>query len=479
MIYISLLFYIFVAAALVFYYSFPLQKRWIVLLISNLFFYMYFYYTGWQIFMLTILLSYGAGRILPCIQKKKRKGFLLFSIIMVVIPWFAVKNGNCIWSGLLHHDPVEFIVPMGISFYTLQVIAFLVDVFNGRIEPQKNLFRYALFISYFPQILQGPIPRYSQLQGQLTEGHTFNEKEFTKGLHLIVWGFFLKLVVADKAAVIVNQVFDHYPAYNGIYIWIASFLYSIQLYADFYACTTLARGVSGLFGVHLMDNFRRPYFALSIKDFWRRWHISLSSWLRDYIYIPLGGNRKGRVSRYKNLIVTFLVSGLWHGTGVRFIAWGALHAFYQIMGEILDNPRKRIYAFLGIRNDSKLKNALERCVTFLLVNFAWIIFRADTLRKGLGMIKHMIINFNPWILFDNRIFTLGLDWKEMLVLAAAVILVWMVEKRQECGECISEEILRQKLYVRWGIYFAAVIGIMVFGTYGFGFDAKDFIYGGF
>lgn len=389
------------------------------------------------------------------------------------------KNGNFIFVDLLHQSSIPGIVPLGISFYSLQIIGYLVDIYNKKINPQKNFLKYALFISYFPQIIQGPIPRYEQLQTQLIEGHKFKEDVFIRGFCYIIWGFFLKLVIADKAAVIVNAVFNNYPAYSGVYIWVASFLYSIQLYTDFLACTMLAQGVSRLFGIELVDNFKRPYFATSIKEFWKRWHISLSDWLRDYIYIPLGGNQRGRLHKYLNLIITFLISGIWHGVGIKFLVWGAIHAVYQIAGELLSKPKEKIYQLFQVSIDSKWKRRIKQVGMFMLVNWAWIIFRADTLGLGLRLIKHMFCEFNPWVLFNDRLFTLGLGWKEVLVLIFAIILLWQVEKRQEDGIIISEKIMCQCLPLRWLIYILGIVSIIIFGTYGFGFDAQDFIYGGF
>jgi D-alanyl-lipoteichoic acid acyltransferase DltB (MBOAT superfamily) len=404
---------------------------------------------------------------------------LVLGISSVVLPWFLIKDSNFILESILHKNTVNWIVPMGISFYTLQIVAYMVDVYKGVIAAEKNIAKYMLFVSYFPQIIQGPIPRYSQLGEQLVEGHLFDENKFVKGFCLCIWGFFLKLVIADKAGVIVNMVFDNYPAYSGLYIFMASILYSIQLYADFLACTTLAQGVSKMFGIELIDNFARPYFATSIKDFWRRWHISLSSWLRDYVYIPLGGNRKGKVRKSVNLAITFLFSGLWHGAGFKFLVWGLLHAVYQIVGDATFNIREKLYNKCKIDVHSKVKKTMKQIGTFMLVNLAWIIFRADTLIIALSMIKHMFSDFNPWILFDDRIFTLGLEWKEVLVLLIAICILWWVGKFHERGISVSDKIIGMKLPLRWAVYIVAIIGIIIFGTYGYGFNAQDFIYGGF
>ena len=397
----------------------------------------------------------------------------------VVTPWFLTRDITALSWGLIKSNPINLVLPMGISFYTLQIIAYMCDVYKGKIEPQRNLFKYALFISYFPQILQGPIPRYEQLQNQLIEGHKFDEHNFSKGICYIIWGFFLKLVIADKAGVFVNTVYGNYPAYAGAYLWVASILYSIQLYADFLACTILAKGVSKLFGVELIDNFMQPYFATSVKDFWRRWHISLSTWLRDYVYIPLGGNRKGQLSKFMNLLITFFISGLWHGAGLRFIVWGMLHAFYQIIGELTSPVREEIYTKFRVSKESKDKAIFKRIGTFLLVNWAWVIFRADTLKQGLGILKNMLFVLNPWVLFNNRLYTLGLDWKDWLVLILGILVMIYAGIKHEAGNSVSDAIIARRLPIRWAIMIAAIVVVMLMGTYGYGFNNSDFIYGGF
>ena len=479
MSYISLNYYLMVTAALVLYYVFPIKWRWTVLLTGNIVFYYCFYKTGWWIFLGTIVISYFVSILMSKFQGKKKGGLLAVGILGVTIPWFLIKNGNFILVSILRRDSVHWIVPLGISFYTLQMIAYMMDIFHGKVLPQRNLAKFILFVSFFPQLIQGPISRYSQLQKQLVEGHRFDEEKFVKGFCYIIWGFFLKLVIADKAAVIVNTVFDNYPRYSGFYIWVASFLYSIQLYADFLACTTLAQGVSKLFGIEIIDNFARPYFATSIKDFWRRWHISLSSWLKDYIYISLGGNRCGKLRKNINLVITFFVSGIWHGAGYKFIFWGLMHAVYEILGNLTEKYRECLYEKLHVSKMSRKKRILKQMSTFLLVNWAWIIFRADTLTIGLKMIMHMIIDFNPWVLFNDRLFTLGLGWKEVIILLLAILILWRVSCYHEKGFSVSEKLMAQRLPIRWGIYMSAIIVILVFGTYGFGFNAQDFIYGGF
>ena len=370
------------------------------------------------------------------------------------------------------------IVPLGLSFYSLQIYSYLFDVYEGKISPQRNFFKYFLFISYFPHIMQGPIPRYKDLKDQLFRGHSFDADRAVRGLQLVLWGFFLKYMIAEKAAVFVNAVFGRYEMYQGVFALIAGILYSIQLYADFLACVCMCRGLSEALGIELAENFKQPYLSRSIQEFWRKWHMSLSSWLRDYVYIPLGGSRKGKMRKYVNLILTFLVSGAWHGNGYRFVLWGLLHAVYQILGDVLRPVNKRIKRLSGIRPDSTLEIYIDRGVTFFLVMLGWIIFRANSIKASLTMIRSIFTVHNWWVLFDDSLLSLGLDWRNFVILLLSIHIMFKVEAAQQ-RTVIRDRIMRQPLIFRWILYLAAIAVIIIFGTYGFGYNASDFIYKGF
>lgn len=478
--FISFNYYLFLIVVIVLYYVIPIKYRWYVLLVGSLSFYYWKVEGQWatlSVFLMVILLSYLGGLV---IEKGKSlenlwlsRMILGFAVVLVFAPLFMVRMEK-----LMMRVPVKIIVPLGISFFTMQMVAYLADIYRGKIAAQKNILKYSLFISFFPQIIQGPIPRYEQLEPQLIEGHRFDERYFTKGLHLIIWGFFLKLMIADKAAVVVDMVFGKSSMYKGMYVLIAGILYSVQLYTDFMSCVMLAKGAALLFGIQLADNFQRPYLSESIKEFWGRWHISLSSWLRDYVYIPLGGNRRGRFRKYIHLILTFAVSGVWHGWGIKYVAWGLIHAVYQVFGDLTFSIREKLYGFLGFAENSAEKRFIRRVLTFLLVMLAWIIFRAGTLEEGIGMVSSIFTVYNPWILFNDAIFKLGLSWKEWVVLLISIGVLIKVSLAQEKGG-VSDWILSKPLIVRWGIYIVAILVIFVYGTYGFGFKAQDFIYGGF
>lgn len=459
----------------------PLRLRWVVLLAGSAAFYILLSGEGFPVLLFTLLLSYGAGLLLAFLKERTKKPVLLqrivlaVSIFLVMAPWFVIKNG----SFLLGHTNWGLIVPLGISFYTLQIVSYLADVHSGRISVQKNPARYALFVLFFPQIVQGPIPRYAQLADQLYEGHLFDEKQFVKGMQLILWGFFLKFLIADKASIVVNVIFENPSQYQGSYVLVAAVLYSIELYADFLSCVTLSQGIAGLFGIGLTDNFLRPYFATSIKDFWRRWHISLSTWLRDYIYIPLGGSRKGKLRKCGNLIITFAFSGIWHGSGYKFLFWGMLHAAFQVVGDLTAPIKSRCYQMFRLSEGSGTRRLIQRLGVFVWVALAWIIFRADNLRSGLVMLKSLFSIWNPWIFVDGSLLRLGLNGKEWFMLFLSVLTLFLADCLQEKGCCIRDGILEKAVYVRWALYIAAILGIMIFGVYGYGYQTQDFIYGGF
>ena len=490
MTFVSVEYYLFLLGAVIIYYILPVKIRWLALLAENMAFYYIAAQHGRKMFLAIVLISYLGGLILGKLNKntppplhrerKLLKKLILFLILILTsAPLLAIKEGNFMIQKFLGKEGWSFLAPLGLSFFTVQMVGYLVDVYKGKIEPQKNPLKYTLFVSFFPQMIQGPIPRYQQLMPQLETGHRFEPENITAGFQMILWGFFLKFMIADKAAVIVNTVFSNSEYYQGMYVIVAGALYSLQLYTDFQACTKLAQGAARLFGIQIINNFNHPYFSKSIKEFWGRWHISLSECLKDYVYIPLGGNRKGKLRKYLNLLITFLVSGVWHGSGYRFLVWGGLHAVYQIAGDYTKPIREKAYTLVGIEKNSTLQNFIKMFGTFCLATIAWIIFRADSLRKGLSMIKSIFTVYNPWILFDDSLFSLGLSWKELMILLLSLMILFWVSGKQEKGVGIREMVLRQPLMIRWLIYIAVIVTIVVFGTYGFGFNAQDFIYGGF
>ena len=497
MSYTTWTYFVLVGICLLLYYILPMRIRWIVLLFgSGAFFSFAIPDDGMSLmfllerpgfiimtserevkislFFLSIVLTYIGGLILQ--RSKNRIVFCIF-LILSILPLTVVKI-DAFSNGLFLDGMASAIVPLGLSFYSLQEYAYLYDVYKDKTDCQKNPLKLALFISFFPQILQGPIPRYAQLKEELYIGHRFDYDGFAKGFMLALWGFFLKFMIAERASVIVNAIFSDHRMYQGAFSLVAGILYSIQLYADFLACVCMSRGVAGMFGITLAENFMQPYLAVSIKDFWRRWHMSLSSWLRDYVYIPLGGSRRGNGRKYLNLVLTFLVSAIWHGSGIRFIVWGLLHAIYQILGDLLKPVKEFIKRIFGIKNGTMAQKTIARIMTFFLVMLGWIVFRADTLKTGIEMIKSIFTVYNPWIFFDDSLLRLGLDWKEWMLLIVSIYLLFRMEYMQQ-KVVVRDAIMRQPLIVRWILILSVMTIVIIFGKYGYGFNAADFIYGGF
>ena len=489
---ISMEFLTFVAVAVIGYYLIPKRYQWVWLLAFS---YIYYASSGMKylVFLLyTTVVTYGIARMIYgadqkfAKQKEKiktyKKSIMVLALLLdfgmlAVLKYtnFAISNVNT----LFHADirMVKFLLPLGISFYTFQSVGYILDVYWKRYEPEKNIFKFALFVSFFPQILQGPIARFDQLKKQLCSGHTFSYATFVGGFELMIWGYFQKLVIADRAAVFVDRLFGEYRSYTGVYMLLAGVLYSIQLYTDFNGCVCIARGASEMLGITLAENFDHPYFATSIQDFWHRWHMSLSSWLRDYVYIPLGGNRKGKLRKYVNILLTFLVSGLWHGMGLTYLVWGFLHGLYQITGSLLMPVRDRLVSLTKTDRSCFSHRLLKQLCTFFLVMLAWIFFRADSVTQALQMIRQMAV-FNPWVLWNQSVYLLGLDAKNVWILFFAIDILLLVSILQTKTD-IRGWLAKQGIVFRYAVVYLALFAVLIFGIYGPGYDAVQFIYGGF
>jgi D-alanyl-lipoteichoic acid acyltransferase DltB (MBOAT superfamily) len=370
------------------------------------------------------------------------------------------------------------VLPIGVSFWTFQAIAYVVDVYRGKTDAVSNPMLYVLAVMFFPIVTAGPITRIQDLVPQLSRRHRFEYSRMNSGLLLIGRGFFKKLMIADRLGVLVGTVFDDPHAFTGtgqgLVFLVAAAAFAIQLYCDFSGYTDIVRGAARLFGVELPVNFRAPYFARSVKEFWRRWHITLMDWFRDYIYIPLGGNRKGRLRRYFNVMAVFLVSGLWHGAGYTFVIWGALNGLYQVIGELTEPLRDRLVRFLGIDRSSAGHRTVQTMLTFVLITVAWVFFRANSIGDALYMVPRMFVP-TPWVFTDGTLLELGLTSAEITVtlvsIAAVALTDWLGMTRN-----VLKGLQHQPLYVRWGLYYALILAVAIFGHYGEGYDAADFVY---
>lgn len=374
----------------------------------------------------------------------------------------------------------DLLLPVGISFYTFQALGYIIDVYRGEIKAEKNVVRYALFVSFFPQLVAGPIERSKNLLFQIRNISTtklWNAKRVVSGAILMLWGYFMKMVIADRISLLVNTVFDNYRMYGSTELIIAALGFAVQIYCDFGSYSLIAIGAAKILGFELMENFNTPYFAHNIKDFWSRWHISLSTWFKDYLYIPLGGNRKGKIRRAVNLMIVFLVSGLWHGASWKFVAWGSIHGFYQVAADFIYPYRQRIEQKLKIKKECFSWSFLQTVVTFGLVTFAWIFFRADSIADAFRFIARIFMRPTPWLLFNGGIYELGLDRVEMNILIFSIILLALVDLvRYKKKMTIDLFLMEQNLWFEWVAIIGIIIMIFIFGEYGASFDAQQFIY---
>ena len=429
----------------------------------------YLLYLQWKpvyaliLLFVTVVTYYSA---IAVIRVKRPKIIVTVSVLLALLPLAFFKYFNFINEyvrGLLatiglvfQLSGLNWAVPIGISFYTFQALGYLWDVYYRRQNAEHDFLIYALFVSFFPCILSGPINKASLLIPQLKSLRSyFDYSKVVEGLKLLLWGMFMKVVIADRVGVYVDKVLPNYENYTGLSCFLASVLYTIQIYADFAGYSLMAIGVGKTLGFELTENFRRPYFAVSVTDFWRRWHISLSTWLRDYVYIPMGGSRCSKYRNYWNIFVTFLVSGIWHGANWTFIVWGIWHGLFQII-EKMFGQQKCNYGWLG--------KGIKIIVTFLLVNFAWIIFRMPTLTDAIGVMARI---------FDTTLsMTFYYDNRHLPFAFIGIGLLFLKDLRDEWMPNRYPLMYSPYICIRWATYIFLLMMILTTGVLG----ADQFIY---
>lgn len=483
MLFNSFHFLIFFPIVTLIYFIVPYKIRWIWLLITSYYFYMCWNPKYAILIATSTLITYLSGIFISNSKDKKKLWVALSFISNLSILFFfkyfdfAIENINIILNKLhitLITPSFDVLLPVGISFYTFQALSYTVDVYRGDVKPEKNLGKYALFVSFFPQLVAGPIETSKHLLEQFNHNYDFDYDRVKSGLLLMLWGFFQKLVIADRIAIVVNTVYNNYTNYSGFTLIIATVLFAFQIYCDFSSYSDIAIGCARVMGFELMKNFNKPYFSKSIAEFWRRWHISLGGWFRDYLYIPLGGSRHGKLKKYRNIMIVFLTSGLWHGAGWGFIVWGFLHGFYQVVGDLLKPAREYFIDKLNINRNGFFYRLSQIVIVFILVDFAWIFFRANTFSDAIGIIKNMFV-FNPWILFDGSLYNLGLDQKDFIIGILAIFTLIIVSLLRRNIRLINL-IGNQNIIARWVFYFTFLYSILIFGIYGPGYEAQQFIY---
>lgn len=491
----SVTFLIFFPIVALMYFLINPKFRWIWLLVSSYYFYMCWNPKYAIVLAFSTIVTYITGLLIHksnSITNKKKsnfyKNFFLISSLSINIGiLFLFKYYNFFSSIIIklgnHIDltiklpTFDFMLPVGISYYTFQVISYIVDVYRNDIKPEKHIGKYALFVSFFPQIVAGPIEMAKNMLPQYNTVHSFDYTRVKNGLLQMLWGYFKKAVIADRLAILVNTIFNNPSEYFGYQIIIATLMFTFQIYCDFSGYSNIAIGCAKIMGFSLTTNFKEPYFATSIKDFWKRWHISLTSWFRSYLYIPLGGNRKGKFRTQLNILIIFLVSGLWHGAALTYILWGFLHGAFQIIENLVEPYKEILIKKFKVNINSFSYKFSQILFTFILVNFAWIFFRANSIHDIKIIFKNMFIN-NPWIFTDGSLFDLGLNVPEFILVIISIIILTIVDYLKTKFDLL-DELSKQSLIFRWFIYVIAVISILLFGIYGSGYSDQQFIYSQF
>ena len=484
MLFNSLTFLIFLLIILTSYYILPYKFRWYLLFIGSCIFYM-----AWRIeFIFLILFSsffnYYIGILIEKYENKAKAilsiGLFINFFILFVFKYSIFVNHSfmSLYNYLNIPYPIkdfDIVLPMGISFYTFQATSYTIDIYRKRYKAEKNMLKVALYIMFFPQLVAGPIERADMLLNQLFLNHKFNINNISTGIKIMLIGYFKKIVIADRVAILVNTVYNSPYDYNGISFIIATIFFAVQLYCDFSGYSDIAIGCAKLFGIDLMENFKSPYFSKTIKEFWTRWHISLSSWFKDYLYIPLGGNRKGTIRTYINLMITFLVSGLWHGANYTFIIWGGLNGLYQIVGDLKNKMLKALGFNINNKYINNFLNIFRILITFSLICFSLIFFRANTAKDAFYIVENLfndITNINNIQYLYNISTELGLNIFEILLVTMCIVILFFIEIF-EYKNRIYVSLNKAPFIIRFSFYYVITLIIISMGVFS---DAGQFIY---
>lgn len=460
MLFNSFAYAIFLPIVFALYWALPHKFRWPLLLIAS-----YYFYMSWNpkyvvLILLTTVVSYGAAILVDKSDSKAaKKGILAGALIICLGLLFVFKYFNFFSASIfavlskltpgVHPVTLKLILPVGISFYTFQTLSYVIDVYKGETEVEKNFGIYATFVSFFPQLVAGPIERSSNLLPQIKAENHFDYDQAIYGAKLMIIGFYKKLVIADVVAQYVDIVYGNLPAYEGFDIAIASFFFTLQIYCDFSGYSDIAIGTAKLMGIDLMTNFRSPYFSSSIKEFWSRWHISLSTWFRDYVYIPLGGNRCGKARTYLNLMVTFLLSGLWHGANWTFVIWGAIHGAAQVLENMCSK-------FLKPIRENKIGRWIAILIVFEFANAAWVFFRAESFADAMYVFANVANGItSPSSYLSSSI---GLGILELAIILGSVFVLMVYDYFNIDGEIINK-ISRMNKAFQWVLYI--FLGLMI------------------
>lgn len=463
MLFNSFNYLLFFPVVCVLYYVIPYRARWFFLLIAS-----YFFYMNWEpvyalLIGLSTVITYLCAYQLDLVKKKRTRKILLWlSVILNFGILFLFKYYNFITDSVfqlltnfglrVNFPEFKLLLPVGISFYTFQAVGYSIDVYNKRLNHEKHFGKYALFVSFFPQLVAGPIERAANLLPQFSKEIKFNYAKAVEGTKLIIWGYFMKVVVADRLSIYVDSVYNNAEMHSSSSLIVATIFFAFQIYCDFAGYSNIAIGCAKILGFDLMTNFKRPYFAKTCGEFWHRWHISLSTWFKDYVYIPMGGSRVSKNRNYFNLIITFLVSGLWHGANWTFVIWGGLNGVYQVIIKMfkLDKPKL----------NNKLLALLQILITFILICFTWIFFRANNLSDAVLIVNRMFTEKGALFIGQNAGFIYS------------IIGVVILLSKDLYDELNLELSFTNKIYFKYLWYTSLVLLILMIGV----FDGSQFIY---
>jgi D-alanyl-lipoteichoic acid acyltransferase DltB (MBOAT superfamily) len=469
MLFNSLEFAVFFPLVCALYFLAPVRLRVPLLLVASCVFYMAFIPVYIFILLLTIGIDYVAGILLERVQGQSRKAVLLVSIVATCAVLFVFKYFNffvgsfvgiATYFGWQPTNPaLDIILPIGLSFHTFQSLSYVVEVYRGKQRAERNFVVYATYVMFFPQLVAGPIERPQNLLHQFYERHDFDYARVVSGLKRMAWGFFKKLVIADRLAIYVNDVYGNPQSHSGLQLTIATGFFAYQIYCDFSGYSDIAIGSARVLGFKLMENFDTPYASRSISEFWRRWHISLSSWFRDYVYYPMGGNRVRKPRWYLNLLVTFGVSGLWHGANWTYVIWGLLNGLYLVIGAATGGARTRFAQALGLTENGRLRIVLQVSSTFALTCFAWIFFRARSLDDAVYVLTHLFTGWNFAAIRTEQFLM-----RQMPIALAAILFLELAQYLHRHHRPM-ETIERWPRLARWPLYASLVVAVLLLGIY--------------
>ena len=490
----SFSFLIFFPLVTALFFAVPHRFRWLLLLTASCCFYMFFIPVYILILVFTILVDYVAGLFIENARQPARRWFLIASIVANVGALaffkycnFLINNVNVLGTWLhtgLDVPLLNIVLPIGLSFHTFQAMSYTIEVYRGKQKAERHLGIYALYVMFYPQLVAGPIERPQNLLHQFREVKQFDYERVTDGLKLMAFGMFKKVVIADRLAQYVNLVYGHPADYCGVNYAIATLFFAFQIYFDFSGYSDIAIGAARVMGFSLMQNFRQPYFSKSIGEFWTRWHISLSTWFRDYVYIPLGGNRVGRRKLYRNLLVVFVVSGLWHGANWTYVIWGALNGLYLAIGIATANIRPRIASLLRLDRVSRVRECGAVLLTFSLICLSWVFFRANNLHDALYILAHLGTGWKEALLGLPHLVSgsVGGPLRDLLfikagagkvMLSAALVMAILIVERVQYHGMLRRMLMDNPVWVRWPMYFGLVYATIFLGAYDTG---GQFIY---